>query len=412
MEGSRLIQKLTLRNILSYGPDGEEMELLPLNVLIGPNASGKSNFIDALSLLGAAPRDLAAPIRQGGGIGEWICKGADDGAAAEIEAIVSYPDAEVPWAEASAALRHRMLLGNVRDRAEVREEEIELIAVRGKRTYPPLSVYSYEPTRAILAVRERIDAPEDPELGRKIRLIPTDELKRDQSILSQWRDPQRFPELTCLADQFARISIHREWCFGRRAPGRRAEQADLPDDFLLDPVTNLGLVLNDLEHQPGARGLVLEKLRAFWEDVEAISTKVHVNTVQIFLHEKNGKQIPATRLSDGTLRYLCLLAILCHPEPPPLICLEEPELGMHPDILPAIAELLVEASQRTQLIVTTHSDILVSALTETPEAVIVCERDDGGSHLRRLEPERLKAWLEKYSLGDLWLRGELGGTRW
>jgi len=57
--------------------------------------------------------------------------------------------------------------------------------------------------------------------------------------------------------------------------------------------------------------------------------------------------IPATRLSDGTLRYLCLLAILCDPEPPPLICIEEPELGLHPDILPKLADLLVSASERT-----------------------------------------------------------------
>jgi len=85
---------------------------------------------------------------------------------------------------------------------------------------------------------------------------------------------------------------------------------------------------------------------------------------------------------------------------------------MHPDILPTIAELLVEASQRTQLIVTTHSDVLVSALTETPEAVIVCDQDERGSHLRRLEREPLKEWLEKYALGELWRMGEIGGTRW
>lgn len=58
------------------------------------------------------------------------------------------------------------------------------------------------------------------------------------------------------------------------------------------------------------------------------------------------------------LRYLCLLAVLCHPSPPPLVCIEEPELGLHPDVLPTLAELLKEAATRTQLIVTTHSDVL------------------------------------------------------
>lgn len=133
--------------------------------------------------------------------------------------------------------------------------------------------------------------------------------------------------------------------------------------------------------------------------------------MQIFIREEGLSQpIPANRLSDGTLRYLFLLALLLNPTPPPLICIEEPEIGLHPDILPTIAELLIEASQRTQLIVTTHSDALVSALP--PESVLVCERNEKGTHLRRLEPERLKNWLENYSLGDLWRMGEIGGNRW
>ena len=73
------------------------------------------------------------------------------------------------------------------------------------------------------------------------------------------------------------------------------------------------------------------------------------------------------------LRYLCLLAILLHPEPPPLIALEEPELGLHPDLIPQVAKLLVAAAERTQLIVTTHSDVLIDALTAQPASVIVCE---------------------------------------
>ena len=101
---------------------------------------------------------------------------------------------------------------------------------------------------------------------------------------------------------------------------------------------------------------------------------------------------------------------MCHPSSPCLVCIEEPEIGLHPDALPHLADLLVDACQRMQLIVTTHSDILVSALSEVPEAVVVCERDDRGTHLRRLDPEALKEWLEDYSLGGLWLTGELGGN--
>lgn len=133
--------------------------------------------------------------------------------------------------------------------------------------------------------------------------------------------------------------------------------------------------------------------------------------VQLFLEERN-YSIPATRLSDGTLRYLCLLAILCHPNPQPLICIEEPELGLHPDVLPELSRLLIEASERTQLIVTTHSDILVDTMTEQPESVVICEKHNGETQMRHLRKNDLTEWLEKYRLGELWTKGQIGGTRW
>lgn len=157
----------------------------------------------------------------------------------------------------------------------------------------------------------------------------------------------------------------------------------------------------------------MEMLRKFYDGAEDISTKIHGGTVQVFILEKGLSQaVPATRLSDCTLRFLCLLAILCHPTPPPLLCIEEPELGLHPDVIPVIADLLKLASERTQLVVTTHSETLVSSLSENPESIVVCDRDSGGTHLRRLTKDKLDEWLSKYSLGELWRMGEIGGTRW
>ena len=73
---------------------------------------------------------------------------------------------------------------------------------------------------------------------------------------------------------------------------------------------------------------------------------------------------------------------------------------------------MVEASARSQIFVTTHSDILVDALTDVPDAIIVCEKIDGATQLRRLDANELKPWLEKYRLGELWTSGEIGGNRW
>ena len=177
-------------------------------------------------------------------------------------------------------------------------------------------------------------------------------------------------------------------------------------------------MLNDLQNRPAVKSLLLERLKSFYPLVEDFSTTVTGGTVQIFFHEKGLRQtVPATRLSDGSLRYLCLLAVLCHPDPAPVICIEEPEMGLHPDVIPEVADLLIKASLRSQIFVTTHSDILIDALTDTPESVIVCEKSEEGTQLRRLEAAELEAWLEEYRvgeyrLGELWTQGHIGGNRW
>jgi len=409
MEGKRFIRTLRLQNFLSYGSEGEEIELQPLNVLIGANASGKSNLIEAIGLLRATPKDLTVPIREGGGISEWLWKGNKEIPTARIEATLEYPKGAI-------LLRYRISFTMVGQRLELVDEIIQ--NDQPNNTAEPDASFFYQHqsgSAPVLLVRTDVPRQIGGQIGRALTITQRSlrNFSLDQSILSQRRDPDQYPELTYLSDQLSQIYLYREWNIGRFAELRRPQKTDLPENFLLEDTSNLGLVLNDLQHRSATKNLIIENLKKFYHAVDDITTKVYGGTVQIFIHEKGLSQpIPATRLSDGTLRYLCLLTVLCHPTPPPLICIEEPELGLHPDILPTIAELLIEASKRTQLIVTTHSDSLVSALTEVPAAVIVCERDEMGSHLHRLEPEPLKQWLQKYSLGELWTMGEIGGTRW
>jgi predicted ATPase len=77
-----------------------------------------------------------------------------------------------------------------------------------------------------------------------------------------------------------------------------------------------------------------------------------------------------------------------------------------------VAKLLLVASERMQLIVTTHSDLLVEEFSENPEVVVVCEKEHGATNLRRLDKRELAAWLKRYSLGQLWRKGQIGGNRW
>jgi len=183
------------------------------------------------------------------------------------------------------------------------------------------------------------------------------------------------------------------------------------NDRLEEDFSNLGMFLNKLRRTPRVKQALLHALRDLYEGLDDFDVSVEGGTVQVFFTEGDFT-IPATRLSDGTLRYLCLLAILLDPKPPPLVCIEEPELGLHPGMLPKIADLLVDASQRTQLIVTTHSGLLVDALSERPEAILVCEKHEGRTEIRRLDSEQIAEWLKVYSLGDLWARNALGGNRW
>ncbi len=200
---------------------------------------------------------------------------------------------------------------------------------------------------------------------------------------------------------------------GRNTAPRRPQPVDQPNDFLAEDASNLGLVLNSLERAGNTKDTLDTYLSRFYEQYKDYTASIEGGTVQVFLREKNlDHTVSATRLSDGTLRFLCLISILSHPSAPPLICIEEPELGLHPDILPLVAEMLIEASQRTQIIVTTHSDILVDALSHIPESVLVCEKESNATTVRRLDQDRLRKWLTEYSLGDLWLRGQLGGNRW
>ena len=407
-----LIRHIRQTNLLSFGPDSGGLELKRLNVLIGPNGSGKSNLLEGLDVLRSAPRDLVAPIREGGGIRDWIWRGKPEGTA-HIEAIVENP-------QGPQALRYRLGFAERGQRFELIEERIEN-EQSDEGHEEPYIYYNQKGGRAFLTFKDEDDlSPEilatvkakfphvRPRLGYDFR---PEEIKPDQSILSQRKDPDQYPELTYLGEVLSRIRIYREWSLGRDSPLRLPQKADLPNDFLQEDGKNLALVLNRFQGEPAVKRRLLDALSKFYEGITDFHVKIEGSTVQLFL-EEGDVVIPATRLSDGTLRYLCLLAVLCHPQPPPLICIEEPELGLHPDILPTVSKLLLDASERSQLIVTTHSDMLVDALTNEWWSIVVCEKRDGQTVMRRLDKKKMAAWLENYRLGELWSSGEIGGNPW
>jgi len=389
------IESLRLDNLLSFAPGTRALELSPLNVIIGPNGSGKSNLIEAIELLRATPTAFAAVIRDGGGAREWLWKGDSATSTATLDVRLHR--------DHDNSLRYRLQFATTGTRVEIADEAIEEAAADASSSEETLFYYRFQSGHPVLNVRETGTS----KLTQ--RPVQRGSLIVEESILSQRKDPELYPELSWCSREFARIQTFREWSFGRFTAIRQPQPADLPTDFLLPDARNLGLILNQLEHSGGSAALNT-LLRRFLPSFQRVSTLVQAGTVQLFLHEDGLKApIPATRVSDGTLRFLTMCALLLIPDPPPLVCIEEPELGLHPDALALVAELLTTASARMQLIVTTHSDALVSALTDHVESILVCEHR-GGTQLTRLSSLDLSHWLDKYRLGDLWRMGELGGN--
>ena len=399
MDDKHFIRTVRLNNILSYGPETPEFELQPLNVLIGPNASGKSNLIEALSLLAATPRDILEPIRLGGGTREWLWKGVDSTSPATIEVTTKNPQ------PGRLDIRYLLTFQEYGQRFKLVDEAIETIKPMPGYAEPYL-YYSFQNGKPVLNIQETDHTSPK-------RHLQIEEVSLEQSILSQRRDPDTYPELTYLGDRFKEIRFYRKWDLSRGGPIRSPQATDQTQNFLLEDASNLGLVLNDLFTRPLIKQKIMTYIRSFYPHVLDIVSRLRDGTVQLQFHEEGlNHPISSTRLSDGTLRYLCLLTVLCNPDPPPIICIEEPEIGLHPDIIPEMAELLIEASERSQIIVTTHSETLVDSLTDIPESIIVCEKPEKHTQLRRLDNKELGPWLEKYRLGDLWTTGELGGNRW
>jgi predicted ATPase len=175
--------------------------------------------------------------------------------------------------------------------------------------------------------------------------------------------------------------------------------------------SNLPARLAALKRTPAVKRRLVDLVKELAPGFEDFEVVPEGGTLNLYLTER-GSAFPARRLSDGTLRYLCLLAILVDPAPPPLIVIEEPELGLHPDILPVLRDLLIDASSRTQVIATTHSTQLVDAMTDHAGSVMICEKHDGSSRITRLTQAEVEGWRQHGSLGSLWMAGHIGGTRW
>lgn len=375
-----LLKSIRLKNILSF--HDTSLELRPLNVLIGPNGVGKSNLIDVIGLLKAAPTNLNTAVVRGGNADAWISKAKDAPAEASIECVTEDPSTRY---ELQFTASERVFL--------IQRETLEEPLASGRRKPIKHKVYFNRQGTSFSSNGSKSEVP------------------ANESVFSRFKRPDDPTPITRLGREFERIRSYADFNTRPESELRTGVSAGVSGETLREDGSNLAMVLHRM-YADGSLGQVTKFLEKFNQNYEDLRVTIEGGFAQAQVVERGlSAKIPATRLSDGTLKFICLLAALFNSGGSSLICFEEPELGLHPDALRLVAKALVEVSERVQIIVTTHSTDLIDALSGTPEAVVVCERDfDNGTEFHRLKRLKLEQWLERYSLGELWRKGEIGGN--
>ncbi len=401
-------------NLLSFGPNTEEIELRPLNILIGPNGSGKSNLIEVIRLLSCLPdKEPWETVVQTGGVDEWIWKGKR-GEALDASISVSLSLERMALQEGVADLAacdYSIGLAKAQSTFYVKNETCRRVNV--SKTDGKIDT-AFESNGKI----GRLSSHQSPSNFTQDLTIPLDS---EKSVLSQLssRSLQEsligkyMPELFEVAEFFESFDFHQDWEFGADLTPRDPVPVGQSVKLLEENGYNLAQMLAYFRdyHRPTFEQIG-ELMKKFYEPFRSLEVRLIGTHLQPAINEDGGFSVSAYRLSDGTLRWLALLTILLNPTPAPVTCIEEPELGLHPDMIQTLADLLREASERTLLIVTTHSSLLVEAFSDTPEAICVCEKIEGATQIKRLNIDKLRVWLDDYSLGQLWAKGEIGGNRW
>jgi predicted ATPase len=182
--------------------------------------------------------------------------------------------------------------------------------------------------------------------------------------------------------------------------------------FLFEDASNLAAFLYLLqERYPDFYDRIVKTIQLvipFFKNFVLRPNALNAQTIRMEWQDKfSDKIFTASSLSDGSLRFICMATLLLQPKLPPLIILDEPELGLHPTAISILAGLLKKASVRSQVLISTQSVNLVNEFE--PENVIVVDREEGASVFRTLDSEKLAEWLNNYSLGDIWEKNVIGG---
>lgn len=330
-----------------------DLELRPINVLIGANGSGKSNFLGVFPLIHA--------VRLGREERYSVMRGGAD----------------------------RLLHFGSKYTSEIRIELQLSEAIE----YSAVLISTDEDH--LLTVEESLSDNEGSEIGLLFAIDEEGEVEGHlDRIMAKWN-----------AYQFHDTSL--------RSPMRRTAPIRDRRRLRIDG-TNLAPFLYRLKkHRRKSYKRILHTVRLaapFLSDFVLEPDEDDEDSIGLeWLHAESDSYFDAASMSDGTLRFIALTTLFCHPAElrPKVIVVDEPELGLHPAAIGLLAEMIQSAAHDSTVIVATQSPTLVDYFE--PEDVVVVDLVDGATDFTRLNPAELEEWLEDFSLGELWEKNHLGG---
>lgn len=373
----------------------------PLNVLIGPNGSGKTNLVLLLKLINQSARGkLTETVLRSGGISPLLWDRKSDGFSFLL---MTTADDERPGANHPTLTYQCKISPKGKDGYyQIQQEQVRRVTGHnGKRK--PSGDFDF-------LVRRGPSARIISKKATWTKLDP-ESIPAEETLLSECGGPlPQDPTLASFQHYLSSWSIHNTIAFDPDA--RVREPVVARHETRVEPGgPNLINVLHTVYtgDRQFKKNLNAAMKAAFGDEFEELLFPPAADQrVQLRVRWKSLEtEVSAADLSAGTLQFLFLITVLTTPSPPPLIVIEEPEQYLHPSMLPIVAEHAVDAALRTQVVFTTHSPQFLDAFSDTRPTTTVLESREGKTLLATLSGERLDYWLEAYSLGRLFTSGIL-----
>lgn len=400
-----MIKELIIRDFFSF--KGEHtIELTPgVNILLGINGSGKTSFLRAVTLLyeGIAGGGLSALFRQWGTYNAIINACGED--KPECFSITYVFDAEtlkrlVPASPFRKDVYYKITVFPIGDGTSYSLcETLYSEDSRGKK-----KTFSYLEFRngiGQISVRTKN--------GIEVEKYGGGMLSAQELALRQITDPQRYLPSFVVREAINSVAGYSKFNFDKvRQP---AEGNDMKR--LVSTGENLSQLLSNLNNN---HTFQYEKIRESLGDINPNFTGIGYHffgsRLYLSLREKNlSHAIDALHISDGTLKYMLLLAIFHNPDRGALVYIDEPESCLHPDMIRSVAKMMKSAAKTSQIIVATHSALLLNAF-ELDDILVFEKNDRNESQIKRYSEGDFEDYEGEILPGQLWLNGEIGGKRW